>query len=152
MSKFNKNLDELFNLPPTIQYEDESDLVEFSPNESSTHELSTLLDHDLKTDYERTRGSIDLLIAKGTEAIDDMLAIARQSEKARDFEVAGNMIKTLVDANKEYLEIQKKMRDITGKKENVTQNIKNAVFVGSTTELLKAMKDIKKNESLENLN
>jgi hypothetical protein len=90
------------------------------------------------------------LIAKGTEAIDDMLAIARQSEKARDFEVAGNMIKTVVDASKELLEVQKKMRDITGKKETVTQNIKNAVFVGSTTELLKAMKDIKKNESIEN--
>jgi hypothetical protein len=58
----------------------------------------------------------------------------------------------MVDANKELLDIQKKMRDITGKKENVTQNIKNAVFVGSTTELLKAMKDIKKNEPLENLN
>jgi hypothetical protein len=42
------------------------------------------------------------------------------------------------------------MRYITGKKETVTQNIKNAVFVGSTTELLKAMKDIKKNESIEN--
>jgi hypothetical protein len=141
----------IFNVPSVVT--EENDLTEFySDDTQSTHELSTLLDHDLKSDYERTRDSIDSLIAKGTEAIDDMLAIARQSEKARDFEVAGNMIKTMVDANKELLDIQKKMRDITGKKENVTQNIKNAVFVGSTTELLKAMKDIKKNEPLENLN
>jgi hypothetical protein len=151
MSKFNKKMDEIFNLPPSIIENVDNDIVEFSPNPQSSHELSTLLDIDLKTDYEKTRDNIDSLIAKGTEAIDDMLAIARQSEKARDFEVAGNMIKTVVDASKELLEIQKKMRDITGKKENVTQNIKNAVFVGSTTELLKAMKDIKKNESLENL-
>lgn len=70
-----------------------------------------------------------------------MLAIARQSEKARDFEVAGNMIKTVVDASKELLEIQKKMRDITGKKENLTQNIKNAVFVGSGKDFIKSIKD-----------
>jgi hypothetical protein len=152
MSKFNKKMDEIFNLPPSIIENVDNDIVEFSPNPQSSHELSTLLDIDLKTDYEKTRDNIDSLIAKGTEAIDDMLAIARQSEKARDFEVAGNMIKTVVDASKELLEIQKKMRDITGKKENLTQNIKNAVFVGSTTELLKAMKDIKKTESIENLN
>jgi hypothetical protein len=151
MSKFDKTMEGIFNVLPS-EFEEETESVQFLPTEQSTHDLSTLLDHDLKTDYERTRDSIDTLIAKGTEAIDDMLAIARQSEKARDFEVAGNMIKTVVDASKELLEIQKKMRDITGKKETVTQNIKNAVFVGSTTELLKAMKDIKKNESIENLN
>ena len=153
MSKFEKTMEAIFNVPSTkINDETETEFVEFLPAEQSTHDLSTLLDHDLKTDYERTRESIDTLIAKGTEAIDDMLAIARQSEKARDFEVAGNMIKTVVDASKELLEVQKKMRDITGKKETVTQNIKNAVFVGSTTELLKAMKDIKNTESIENLN
>lgn len=140
MSKFNKTMENLFNVPPSV-IEQETEFAEFIPTETSTHELSTLLDHDLKTDYERTRDSIDSLIAKGTEAIDDMLAIARQSEKARDFEVAGNMIKTMVDANKELLDIQKKMRDITGKKENLTQNIKNAVFVGSGKDFIKSIKD-----------
>lgn len=142
MSKFNKKMDELFNLPPSVIEEENSNIVEYYPNDSSSnHELSTVLDHDLKTDYERTRENIDNLISKGTEAIDDMLAIARQSEKARDFEVAGNMIKTVVDASKELLEIQKKMRDITGKKENLTQNIKNAVFVGSGKDFIKSIKD-----------
>jgi len=150
-SKFNKTMEDLFNVPSLVN-EEETEFAEFLPVVPSTHDLATLLDHDLKSDYEKTRESIDSLIAKGTEAIDDMLAIARQSEKARDFEVAGNMIKTVVDASKELLEVQKKMRDITGKKETVTQNIKNAVFVGSTTELLKAMKDINKTESIENLN
>lgn len=136
MNKFNKNLEQIFNVS-SIE-DDETELVEFTPNEPSTHELSTLLDYDLKTDYEKTRDSIDRLIIKGTDAVDDMLAIARQSEKARDFEVAGNMIKTVVDASKELLEIQKKMRDITGKKETVTQNIKNAVFVGSNSDFIKS--------------
>jgi hypothetical protein len=139
MSKFNRTMEDLFNVPSSVT-EEETEFAEFLPVES-THDLSTLLDHDLKTDYERTRESIDILISKGTEAIDDMLAIARQSEKARDFEVAGNMIKTVVDASKELLEVQKKMRDITGKKETVTQNIKNAVFVGSTKDLIRSIKN-----------
>ena len=93
--------------------------------------------------------NLDSLIAKGTDAIDDMLSIARQSEKARDCEVAGNMIKTMVDASKDLLEIQKTMRTMTTKKEGTT-NIKNAVFVGSTTELLRAMRELKDNDSIVN--
>jgi predicted nucleic-acid-binding protein len=139
MSKFNKTMEDIFNVTPLEDVFD-NDLQEYIPRESNL-ELSAVLDHDLKTDYEKTRDNIDSLISKGTEAIDDMLAIARQSEKARDFEVAGNMIKTVVDASKELLEIQKKMRDITGKKENLTQNIKNAVFVGSGKDFIKSIKD-----------
>lgn len=138
----------MFNLPPSI-VEDNSDddLVEYYPTDiHSNQDLVTVLDHDLKTDYEKTRDNIDSLISKGAEAIDDMLAIARQSEKARDFEVAGNMIKTVVDASKELLEIQKKMRDITGAKSQVTQNIKNAVFVGSNSDFIKSIKEKQKTE------
>ena len=142
MSKFNKNMELLFDVAPSKQIEIDSELQEYIPN-SPDIDLSKILDDDLKTDYERTRDSIDSLISKGTEAIDDMLAIARQSEKARDFEVAGNMIKNIVDASKELLEIQKKMRELTGKTDSGTTNITNAVFVGSTAELLKAMKEIK---------
>lgn len=143
MSKFNKTMEQIFDIAPSnIIDEETSEIQEYIPK-SSDQELSQLLDHDLKVDYEKTRDNIDLLIAKGTEAVDNMLEIARQSEKARDFEVAGNMIKTLVDASKDLLEVQKRMRDMTGKTDSGTTNIKNAVFVGSTAELLKAMKEIK---------
>ena len=145
MSKFNKTLENIFNVPPSVSEQDDSEYGEYLPVErSENNELATLLDHDLKTDYENTRSNIDCLIQKGTEAIDDMLAIARQSEKARDFEVAGNMIKTVVDASKELLEIQKKMRDITGAKSQVTQNIKQAVFVGSNSDFIKSIKEKQK--------
>ena len=138
----------MFNLPPSvIEDNSDDDLVEYYPTDiHSNQDLVTVLDHDLKTDYEKTRDNIDSLISKGAEAIDDMLAIARQSEKARDFEVAGNMIKTVVDASKELLEIQKKMRDITGAKSQVTQNIKNAVFVGSNSDFIKSIKEKQKTE------
>ena len=149
MSQFNKNMEKLFDVSPSV-IEDNSEIIEYNIDpEASDKELSILLDHDLKIDYEKTRDNLDSLIAKGTNAIDDMLSIARQSEKARDFEVAGNMIKTMVDASKDLLDIQKTMRDITGKKDTGTTNIKNAVFVGSTAELLRAMKDIK-NDTIVN--
>ena len=149
MSQFNKNMEKVFDVSPSV-IEDNSEIIEYNIDpEASDKELSILLDHDLKIDYEKTRDNLDSLIAKGTNAIDDMLSIARQSEKARDFEVAGNMIKTMVDASKDLLDIQKTMRDITGKKDTGTTNIKNAVFVGSTAELLRAMKDIK-NDTIVN--
>lgn len=136
-------MEQIFDVTPIIN--DISELQEYIPAESGS-DLSTLLDHDLKNDYESTRDGISRLIEKGTEAIDDMLAIARQTEKARDFEVAGNMIKGMVDASKELLDIQKTMRDITGKKDSGTTNIKNAVFVGSTTELLRSLKESRESD------
>jgi len=142
-TQFDKNMEKLFDVTPI-----DDELQEFIPNDHNDSGLSLLLDHDIKVDYETTRDNINRLISKGTDALDDMLAIARQTEKARDFEVAGNMIKTMVDASKELLEIQKSMRDLTSKKESGTTNIKNAVFVGSTTELLRAMKEIKNGEGL----
>lgn len=143
MTKFNKTMEDIFDLPPAIIEGDS--IQEYIPAQSDL-DLSPLLEHDLKNDYEETRNNLNSLLAKGNEAIDSMLAIARETERARDFEVAGNMIKNMVDATKELIELQKSMRQITGKKDTGTTNIKNAVFVGSTTELLKAMKEIKNNE------
>lgn len=142
-SQFDKRMEKLFDVSP---YEplDEDLLPEYIPRDltESSSELTELLDHDLKVDYEKTREVLDDLIQKGSLAIDDMLSIARQSEKARDFEVASGMIKTIVEASKELLDVQKQMRAMTGKSENTgTTNIKNAVFVGSTTELLRVMKE-----------
>jgi hypothetical protein len=148
-TQFDKRMEKLFDVAPTdLEIYEDSDIDylprDLTPTDSS--ELSNLLDHDLKIDYERTRDSIDDLIQKGTLAIDDMLSIARSTEKARDFEVAAGMIKTVVEASKELLDIQKQMRAMTGKTESSTTNIKNAVFVGSTADLLKAMSDIKNNK------
>ena len=149
MSKFDKRMEKIFDVTPTESYIEESiiestGLQEYIPKSS---ELSTLLSHDLEQDYEKVRDNIDNLVQKGMEAIDDMLSIARESEKARDFEVASNMITQMVENSKNLLEIQKKMRDMTGQKDSGTTNIKNAVFVGSSAELLKVMKELKANDN-----
>lgn len=146
MSQFEKRMNAVFDIQ---QKEEATDLVEyqeFIPKENSEDDLKTLLSHDLNQDYETARDNINLVIQKGMEAVDDMLSIARQTEKARDFEVASNIMKQLVENSKELLNIQKEMRNMTGQKESGTTNIKNAVFVGSTTELLKSMKELKMKE------
>lgn len=143
MSQFEKRMNAVFDIQ---QKEEATDLVEyqeFIPKENSEDDLKTLLSHDLNQDYETARDNINLVIQKGMEAVDDMLSIARQTEKARDFEVASNIMKQLVENSKELLNIQKEMRNMTGQKESGTTNIKNAVFVGNPTELLQAIKEIK---------
>ena len=92
-------------------------------------------------DYEESRKQLKEIVSKGAGAIDDILAIARESEHPRAFEVAATMIKTVADANEKLLAMQKQMKEITGTK---TQNLnvgKAAIFVGSTSELSKMIKN-----------
>ena len=102
------------------------------------------LEKDLLKDYEKTRENLDELIEKGKSALDDILSIARDSEKARDFEVAATLIKTITDANQSVIELHKKIRDIANYKQEKESSttIKNALFVGSTTELSKLVKEL----------
>jgi len=85
------------------------------------------------------------LIVKGNDAASHIVEIAKQSEHPRAFEVAAGMLKNLSDMNKDLLEIQKRKQDLQPKVTNNTQNlnIDKAVFVGSTAELLKQLKENK---------
>jgi len=144
MSQFEKRMNAIFDIQ---QPKDEStEIVEYQEILPPEIDVKSVLSHDLNQDYETARDNINNILQKGMEAVDDMLSIARQTEKARDFEVAGNLMKQLVENSKELLAIQKEMRNITGQKESGTTNIKNAVFVGSTTELLRSMKELKMRE------
>lgn len=147
MSQFEKRMNAVFDIQQKEEIADLVEYQEFIPKKNSEDDLKTLLSHDLNQDYETARDNINSVLQKGMEAVDDMLSIARQTEKARDFEVAGNLMKQLVENSKELLAIQKEMRNMTGQKESGTTNIKNAVFVGSTAELLKSMKELKMQES-----
>jgi len=144
MSNFNKKMEEIFNVVPSEPtYNVEGEFLPAQRTENATSEFEDRLNHDLSTDYEKARDNIDILIEKGMGAIDDMLSIARESEKGRDFEVASGMIRNMIDASKDLLEIQKKVREMTNVKSTGTTNIKNAVFVGSTTDLLRSIKEKK---------
>lgn len=109
------------------------------------------LDIDFKKDYEIARENFHELIEKGKDAVDDILAIARESEKGRDFEVAATLLKNVLDANEQMINLHKKIREITNYKQESSEKttINNALFVGSTTELSKLVKELNQKDIIE---
>ena len=103
---------------------------------------------DIKKDYDYTRGNLYSLIEKGKEAINVILELAQETEQARAFEVAGQLIKNVADATDKLMELQKKLKEV----EEDTQvkgpsTVNNALFVGSTADLAKLLKKSNKEES-----
>ena len=151
MSKFEEKMETFFDIEPS---ETEENLPAIS-SESKPPVIFDNLDKDLKSDYESARENLDELIEKGKTALDDILAIARESEKGRDFEVAAILLKTVIDANEKVIDLHKKIREVSNYKQQSEKNnttIKNAVFVGSTTELAKMVKDLKEKDITPNDN
>ena len=98
---------------------------------------------DLNTDYKYVRENIYNIIERGHDAIEDLLQDARDSGNARMFEVVGQLIKTVGEQNQNLMNVHKQVKDI--KQENSTgpNSVTNALFVGSTAELQKMLKDKK---------
>ena len=94
---------------------------------------------DVQDDYQYARKNLYDVIDKGNEALDYLLELAKASEHPRAFEDVGQITKTLVDANNNLLDLQKKIKDLS-KDEDKPQNVTNALFVGSTVELQKLLK------------
>ena len=94
------------------------------------------------TDFEYARGNMLNILEKGNEALDGILDVAQQSQHPRAFEVVAGLIKTLSDTNKDLLELQKRQKDIIKRDEEESgpKTINNNLFVGSTTELQKLIK------------
>lgn len=91
---------------------------------------------DLDTDFDTARKNLHNIIDKGNNALEEALLVAKTSEHPRAFEVVGQLIKTMVDANKDLLDIQKKLKDIKKSDEpKEAQNVTNALFVGNAAEL-----------------
>lgn len=104
---------------------------------------------DIKKDYDYTRGNLYSLIEKGQEAINGILELAQESEMPRAYEVAGQLIKNVADATDKLMDLQKKLKDIEEEKQSKgPTNVTNALFVGSTAELAKLLKQQPKNEDI----
>ena len=98
--------------------------------------------NDIKKDYEYTRGNLYSLIEKGQEAINGILELAQETEQARAYEVAGQLIKNVADATDKLMELQKKLKDVEEEKQvRGPSTVNNALFVGSTADLAKIFKD-----------
>ena len=104
-------------------------------------EARTKNDDDVTKDYNYARENMYDVIERGTEALDYLLELAKASEHPRAFEVVSTLTKTLVDANKDLLEVQTKLKKLREEdKSDQPQNVTNALFVGSTADLQKLIK------------
>jgi len=138
--KFDK-LNQTFNVESEI-VKTESEVIE-SQIESVSSSIC-----DIKKDYEYTRGNLYSLIEKGQEAINGILELAQESEMPRAYEVAGQLIKNVADATDKLMDLQKKLKDVEEDKQKGPTTVNNALFVGSTAELAKLLKQQTEDENV----
>lgn len=94
-------------------------------------------------DADYVRSNYYGLIEKGNEALDGILEVAKQSQHPRAYEVAANMIKNMSDVTEKLMTLQKQRKELeTPEQATATNvNVEKAIFVGSTAELLKKLKN-----------
>ena len=137
------NLDDAFNITPTEVEVDETDVVVGVDREKPDR----LTKDDIEKDYEYTRGNLYSIIEKGQEAINGILELAQDSEMPRAYEVAGQLIKSVSDATDKLMDLQKKLKDVNEDSPSKgPSTVNNALFVGSTAELAKLLKNGAKQE------
>ena len=104
---------------------------------------SSVNEDDLEEDYEYQRRQFYNLVEKGSNAIDGILELAKESEHPRTYEVAGQLIKNVAEVTEKLGDLQKKMKDLKELPNTAPKNVTNALFVGSTTDLQKMLRDKK---------
>jgi predicted house-cleaning noncanonical NTP pyrophosphatase (MazG superfamily) len=139
--KLDNNLSQVFDIEPVREGEVITSNGEVIIPESKAQ------DEKIDYDYDKTRANLHSLLAQGQEALMHALEVAKSSEHPRAFEVVGNLVKQLSEVNAQLLDIHEKKQKLDGKfgkKEDVpTKNVtNNAIFVGSTTELNKMIKNM----------
>jgi len=99
------------------------------------------LNGDIDNDYEYQRRNFYNLVERGTDAVEGILELAKESEHPRAYEVAGNLIKQVADVTEKLGDLQEKMKKLKEVPDSAPKNVTNALFVGSTAELQKMLKD-----------
>ena len=128
------SLNDTFNTDPV-------EVTDIVKEQKRKNQIQKLTD-DVSKDYDYTRGNLYSLIEKGQEAINGIMEVAGETASPRAYEVAGQLIKSVADSTDKLMDLQKKVKEIeedNPKKQNTVTN--NALFVGSTSELSKMLKD-----------
>lgn len=120
------------NYEPHIQEEVTSSIVKKVNNLPITKEK---MDKDLGADYREVRSNLKDLINTGQNAIDGIISVASDSDSPRAYEVAGQMIKTVAEMNKDLIDMHNKMKIIKKEETNVNNTTHNSIYVGSTSDL-----------------
>jgi len=141
MSNKFDNLDETFNVEETMKPVVEVESVDVESSIDKFEKVS----EDIRKDYEYSRGNLYSIIEKGQEALNGVIELAQETEMPRAYEVAGQLIKSVSDATEKLIDLQKKLKEIQSddKKKGPTSVTNNALFIGSTAELSKLLKQQK---------
>ena len=131
MKDFEDKLNDLLELPSEVSIVKEP--IERKVVESNAD--------DLDNDYKYARENIYNIIERGQDAIDELLQDARDSGNARMYEVIGQLIKTVGEQNQNLVNVHKQVKDITKEVNTGPNKVTNALFVGSTAELQKMLKN-----------
>jgi dGTP triphosphohydrolase len=122
----------------------EGELIEYEEVKTPAVIESNGQEKDVEHDYQYVRQNLHDIIDKGSMSLDALLELAKASEHPRAFEVVGQLTKTLVDANKDLIEVQRKIKELkkdTVERESAKNVTNNNLFVGSTADLLKALRN-----------
>ena len=134
--KMTKNFDDL-----NDTFNTSGDVIKPEVVESKIQKVKEGVD-DIKKDYEYTRGNLYSIIEKGQEALNGVLELAQESEMPRAYEVAGQLIKSVSDATDKLMDLQKKLKDVNEEQQQKgPSTVNNALFVGSTADLTKLLKN-----------
>ena len=128
------SLNDTFNTDPV-------ESTEIVKEQKRKEQIQKLTD-DVSKDYDYTRGNLYSLIEKGQEAINGIMEVAGETASPRAYEVAGQIIKSVADTTDKLADLHKKVKELEAdnpKTQNTVTN--NALFVGSTSELSKMLKD-----------
>ena len=139
MSEVDKNLAEILNTNYVPAVKEDSKPITIHQEENA-----------VDPDAHYSRANYYNLIEKGNEALDGILDVARESQHPRAYEVAANMIKNLSDVTEKLMILQKQQQELKPKEQQATQtniNVDKAVFVGSTADLLKKLKNESSDQS-----
>jgi len=136
MNEFDKNMEKIFDVTPMKAEE----VTEKKQMPLQVHYKEPDMKQDLTDAYQQSKENLQEIIDQGKDAMEEILQVAKAGQHPRAFEVYGTLLKNMVDANKELLNIQKQMRDMDGKKKDAGDTkIDKAIFVGSTAELNKLL-------------
>jgi hypothetical protein len=137
MPKKYEKLNDIFNVNGEVISSDVEIIKEKKDND-----INNSLNH-LTTDYNYVRGNMYSIIEKGQEALNSLLELAQETDSPRAYEVVGQLIKNVSDSADKLIELQKKLKDIEddGSSKKGPTSVTNALFVGSTAELSKLLKN-----------
>ena len=121
-----------------------SETVDVTPVKKEKVKPDRLTKDEVEKDYEYTRANLYSLIEKGQETLNGIMELAEETQSPRAYEVAGQLLKSVADTTDKFLKLQKDLKDIKEEQKGPTNVTNNAMFVGSTAELQKMLKEMNK--------